>query len=104
MLMKKMRPEERTYRVTPKSVFDYPRYPKYVFIQDGPYRPWRCKGVSDLLQKVQETAHVTFEEWYERTGNVEPYGDVFRGKGQLEEEKMLRREDLNEFFPRTIVI
>ena len=52
--------------------------------------------MSELLQKVQETAHVTFEEWYERTSNVEPYVNeygvsIFRGKGQLEEEKCYAR-------------
>ena len=105
-----MTPEERTYRVTPKSVFDYSKYPKYVFIQDGPYRRWRYASVSDLLQKIQGTAHVTYEEWDERTANREPYelehgkqtasGVLVFTKGQFDETKMLRDIEADDGFDK----
>ena len=45
---------EENYRVTPECVFAYPKNPKHVFVQDGPYAKWRYFNCHDLLRKIQD--------------------------------------------------
>ena len=45
---------EENYRVTPECVFAYPKHPKHVFMQDGPYTEWRYFNCSELLRQIQD--------------------------------------------------
>ena len=82
---------EENYRVTPECVFAYPKHPKHVFIQDGPYTEWRYFNCSELLRRIQDIGDKVYPgpEYY-----PDDYHENYAGRKIIYSRLVPRHEDL----------
>ena len=78
---------EENYRVTPECVFAYPKNPKHVFVQDGPYAKWRYFNCHDLLRKIQDIGDTVYP-------GPEYYPDDYDGNSPINDNPAPGYEDL----------